>query len=436
LNKRWIVLITLLLVLPALACSVSFDLGTDGEAPTAEISFSTVTPGPTAQPPTPLPADTPTTPPPPTPTVPVWPVVLADDFEDATSGFGERTTDDYRTFYDGSRYNIEIQSEDWVGWSSQGSFSDFVVELDVTSHGEAGGAGIVFRNQEDGRQFYLFAINVHGEYWLRMLTTEGWQLIRDWQESPHIIPGAASNHLRVVCVGPEISLYINGEYLETVRDATYAEGGVGMLAGTSLGEPHALFSFDTLRVYAPAATGVLFRDDFSEPDSGWWTGGNEDGEVRYENGELHIRDSTVRDAFTISRPGLQFTDLVMEVESRLVGGTEDNWLGHYCRYVDGDNFYVMAYSSDRYYVGLGKINGETKQFAGATQTEAVRQGIGATNLARLECVGSSLRFWVNGELLIDVVDTSLVEGDIGLDAESHGGEYTEVAFDNLVVTAP
>ena len=58
------------------------------------------------------------------------------------------------------------------------------------------------------------------------------------------------------------------------------------------------------------------------------------------------------------------------------------------------------------------------------------------NLTRLECIGSSLRFWVNGELLIDVVDTGLAQGDIALDAESQDGEYTDVAFDNLIVSGP
>lgn len=377
-----------------------------------------------------------TSPPSPTPTVPSWPVVFADDFDDPTSGFGESVDDTYLAFYDGGRYSIELLAEDWVGWSSLGQFSDFVAELDVISHGEAGGAGMIFRNQEDGRQFYLFAINVDGLYWLRMMTADGWQLIRDWQASPHIRTGAATNHLTVVCIGPNISLYVNGHYLETVQDSTYSEGEIGLLAGTSVGEPHALFSFDNLQVHGPTPVAVLFQDDFSDPSSGWSTGGGNEGEVRYDDGELHIRDYTTPDFPTVSRPGLNFGDLTMEVESRLLAGSENNWLGHYCRYVDSDNYYVMAYSSDGYYTGVGKLEGERTELVEPMRTDAIRQGTGATNVARLDCIGSSLRFWVNGELLIDITDGSLTEGDIGLDGESHDGEYTEVAFDNLVVRAP
>jgi hypothetical protein len=38
--------------------------------------------------------------------------------------------------------------------------------------------------------------------------------------------------------------------------------------------------------------------------------------------------------------------------------------------------------------------------------------------------------------LIDVTDTRLPEGDIALDAESEDGDFTEIAFDNLIVLAP
>ena len=64
------------------------------------------------------------------------------------------------------------------------------------------------------------------------------------------------------------------------------------------------------------------------------------------------------------------------------------------------------------------------------------EGTRPRNLTRLECLSSNLPFRVNGELLIDVVDTGLAQGDIALDAESQDGEYTDVAFDNLIVSGP
>ena len=54
----------------------------------------------------------------------------------------------------------------------------------------------------------------------------------------------------------------------------------------------------------------------------------------------------------------------------------------------------------------------------------------------MECIGVQLRFWVNGELLADIPDSALAEGDIPLGVVSLDGEYSDVTFENLVVTAP
>jgi parallel beta-helix repeat protein len=180
---------------------------------------------------------------------------------------------------------------------------------------------------------------------------------------------------------------------------------------------------------------VLFADDFGDESGGWWTGVDDGGEVRYEDGELRIRDYTEPQPETVTRPGRRFTDLILEVESRLVDGTEDNWHGIYCRYNDSDNWYVAAFSADGYYTGLAMVGGERTEWV-KEHSDAIRQGLDVTNEVRLACVGSSIRFWVNGTLLIDVTDTRLPEGDIALDAESEDGDFTEIAFDNLIVLAP
>jgi parallel beta-helix repeat protein len=180
---------------------------------------------------------------------------------------------------------------------------------------------------------------------------------------------------------------------------------------------------------------VLFVDIFDDPASGWGTASMESGEVRYEDGELRIRDQTEPSSSILTRPKRSFGDLILLVESRLVDGTEDNWHGVYCRYVDSDNYYVAAYSADGYYTGHAKVNGERDDWV-KERSDAIHQGVGQTNRIRLECVGSSIRFWVNDTLLIDVTDDRLTEGDIALNAESEAGDFTEVAYDNLKVIAP
>ena len=181
---------------------------------------------------------------------------------------------------------------------------------------------------------------------------------------------------------------------------------------------------------------MLWEDDFSDPGSGWTTGSYDSGEVYYESGELRIRNSTASQYATFSNPGLWYSDLIIEVESRLVGGSEDNWHHLNCRVAAPDTYYGASYSADGYYSAYSWVDNEQTKFVSPTPSDAIRQGVGMTNVATLACVGNQLRFWVNGVLLVDVTDDTLSEGDIGLGTSSLGGEYSDVAFDNLVIRTP
>jgi hypothetical protein len=250
LNHRKTPFLLLLLATSMLACQITIEPG--GETPSPEKAlYPTLPPARSTPTDTPTPTHTPTPPPPPTPTVPNWPVVLADDFDDPESGFTRSSDDESRLFYEDGQYVIGVIPEDWAAWSSRsGNVSDFVVEVAVTAEVQVGLAGVIFR-KEGGSQFYIFAIRPDGHYSL-MKHAEAVEAILDWRDSSHIRTGADTNRLRLVCVGPTITLYVNGQYLDTVQDTTFTEGEIGMIAGTWEGETHALFHFDNLRVYAPA----------------------------------------------------------------------------------------------------------------------------------------------------------------------------------------
>ena len=70
----------------------------------------------------------------------------------------------------------------------------------------------------------------------------------------------------------------------------------------------------------------------------------------------------------------------------------------------------------------------------------INKGQDVINLMRIECIGSNLRLFVNGHLLAEVQDDSHSSGTIGLAVtawtEQDGKQFSEVAFDNLVMTAP
>ena len=131
-----------------------------------------------------------------------------------------------------------------------------------------------------------------------------------------------------------------------------------------------------------------------------------------------------------------FADFILEVETKLIDGTDDNWHQVEVRERDEFNYYNFGISADGYYEIFKVVNGEKIVLVAPTYSTYINQGWGAVNLIHIECIGSSLSLSVNGHTLTSVTDTTFSAGDIGLAASSLAGSFTEVAFDNLVVTAP
>ena len=184
------------------------------------------------------------------------------------------------------------------------------------------------------------------------------------------------------------------------------------------------------------ASGVLFSDDFSDEGSGWITYEGFDGRASYHDGCLHITAYTAFLGPTYSTAQLSLADFVLEVETWLVDGTDDNWHLVLCRYQDEDNNYAFGISADGYYSIFKWFDGELAVLVSPTYSTHINQGRSAINLIRVECIGDSLSLSANGHMLKMVADDTFSGGDIGLGTIALAGEFTEVAFDNIVVSKP
>ena len=182
--------------------------------------------------------------------------------------------------------------------------------------------------------------------------------------------------------------------------------------------------------------GVLFKDDFSDPGSGWMQGEDEYGKTEYFDGSFRIlvnADVTGK----ISIPRLFFKDVIIEVDATKVAGADDNDFGVICRYQDENNFYFFEISSDGYY-SIGKYKENQLELIGMQQmqtSDAIRQGQ-ATNRIRATCIGSLLSLSVNGQKLIEVEDIDFPSGDVGLMAGTFETPGTDILFDNFTVIKP
>jgi hypothetical protein len=130
--------------------------------------------------------------------------------------------------------------------------------------------------------------------------------------------------------------------------------------------------------------------------------------------------------------GLDLADTSSEVTALKVGGERDNRFGLICRAVDASNFYTFIISSDGYW-GIGKVKGDRYQLLGSDAlqpSQAIRQG-SATNALRADCVGDTLRFYVNGQKLGEVQDGEFTTGDVGLIAGSYDDAGVDIRFDDF-----
>ncbi len=187
----------------------------------------------------------------------------------------------------------------------------------------------------------------------------------------------------------------------------------------------------------PAGPAVLFQDDFSNPESGWDRVNAKDGITDYTDTGAYRIFVNVDNTDVWANPGLNFTDVRIEVDATKVGGPDDNDFGVICRYQGLDNFYFFIISSDGYYA-IGKVQeGEQTLLSGENMeySDAILQGM-ATNHLRADCVGPHLVLFVNGNKLAEARDDAFADGDVGLIAGTFDTKGTDILFDNFTVFQP
>ncbi|MFB0536698.1 MAG: family 16 glycoside hydrolase [Anaerolineae bacterium] len=184
---------------------------------------------------------------------------------------------------------------------------------------------------------------------------------------------------------------------------------------------------------------VLYSDDFSDPESGWYEGSLEDKEYHYEKGEYVILVKKNDLAAWASWPKERFADFTLEADVRLVEGPKVAEMGLVFRLREEGNFYFFRINGDGQYMVGKDVNGQWQAVAGMGIRLVPSPHIkteGATNRLKVVCQGPQIALYVNGHHLTTLSDDSFAEGKIGLIAAAI--EYSEpvkVAFDNLVVSA-
>ncbi|MEP7357239.1 MAG: hypothetical protein ABI847_08365, partial [Anaerolineales bacterium] len=193
----------------------------------------------------------------------------------------------------------------------------------------------------------------------------------------------------------------------------------------------------------PLPPGVLFQDDFSNPNSGWDRHTGADLTTDYDAGQylVAITDPGV-DVW--GQPGLDLTDLAFTADTQYAAGPANNEYGLMCRYQrggDGKNsFYFFLVSSDGYFA-LGKVIKDVRTILSPTEgsfqpTSALLPAPDAVNQLQAVCQGDHFSMSVNGTPVGDFTDNDLTQGDIGLVAGTFDEGGVKIHFDNVLVRKP
>ena len=182
-------------------------------------------------------------------------ILFSDDFSNTSKKWDRITESDRSTDYYNNAYRMIVNAADSHVWANPKAddFTDTRIEVDATKNGgpDNNDFGIMCRYTEAG-EFYYGVVSSDGFYGIYKVTSAGGESLGNdsMLESDSITRGARTNHIRFDCVGPTLSLYVNGKLVDEQTDATLTTGNVGLMAGTYEASGTDIL-FDNFTVYKP-----------------------------------------------------------------------------------------------------------------------------------------------------------------------------------------
>ncbi len=161
-------------------------------------------------------------------------LLLKDDFGNDRSGWLETADAESSQGYRNGQFFFEVRTSDLIVWDNAGgNFQDFTLEVEAKQvSGDPENSYGVLIHYIDNGNFYRFDLSGDGYYTISKLEREEWSTLVDWQASVHVKPQGEVNRIKVVCQGPGMTFYVNGQELTRVEDGSFERGDVGLFAST------------------------------------------------------------------------------------------------------------------------------------------------------------------------------------------------------------
>lgn len=163
--------------------------------------------------------------------------LLEDDFEGNDSNWGIGTDADSSVEYSNGGLRFQVFRENYIVWSNPGDtvYENIHIEVTVLNNNtdSTTAFGIICHQQSPiTDSYYYMVITPAGEYAIAKaaLAFDDVFLTNDdqWGYSDAIAQNAGSYKVGADCGNGLLTLYVDGQQIDSVADSTYSSGGVGL----------------------------------------------------------------------------------------------------------------------------------------------------------------------------------------------------------------
>ncbi len=177
-------------------------------------------------------------------------VILDDDFSSAQWGTG--TDKDSSVEYANNALQMIIFSKNYFVWSTPNDedYENVHMEVTVTNNDTdpTTAFGIMCHQQVTSDAFYYFAITPAGQYAIAkasIATKDVFLTNSDqWEYSDFVKANAPSYRIGAYCGNGTLTMYVDGQQVDSVSDTSYAGGGVALFAWSGEDAASANVTFD------------------------------------------------------------------------------------------------------------------------------------------------------------------------------------------------
>ena len=178
--------------------------------------------------------------------------LLKDDFSNSSSGWGTGTDTDSSVEYSNGGLQMLVFTPNYLTWSTPNATDYENVHVEVTAtHNDTNATtafGVICNELGTTASYYYFVITPGGEYAIAKAEVGQTDFFftndDQWGSSDLITQNAASYRIGADCGNGTLTLYVDGQQIASVNDASYTTGRVGLITWSGDEAPSADVVFD------------------------------------------------------------------------------------------------------------------------------------------------------------------------------------------------